>query len=428
MEVHAFRGWRYAQGSTNADSLIAPPYDVLSLAGKEQLLAGSELNIVAVDLPQCPADKAGPDEVYAAAAKLLDQWKRDGVLVQQDTPALYAYQQSYTWAGKDYVRRAMICGVRGTELGADVIPHEKTHSGPKEDRLKLTQQTNMQLSPIFGFYNDPTGKASKLLWSAVGDEPIVQGRLNDVDEKLWAVTDSQVIAQITDILADTPAFIADGHHRYTTALNYRDGLAAAGELDPGHEANFVMFVLVPSDDPGLLVLPTHRLFNGLSGAITAEAVTEVAPQFAWTKHDRSAMSAGDVEAVLAKAGQKVIGLIDAATKDLWIGKLTDRQAMAEAAPEQIQAWRDLDVSILQKLIIEKAFNQFKTGQFGFSYTAKTVEAIESCDSGSVQLAALLVGVPLKAVEQIGQAGAYMPQKSTYFYPKVATGMVLKPLK
>ena len=140
------------------------------------------------------------------------------------------------------------------------------------------------------------------------------------------------------------------------------------------------------------------------------------------------MSADDVEAVLGESGLKTVGLIDAASKDLWVGKLTDSQAMAEAAPDQIQAWRDLDVSILQKLIIEKAFNQFKTDQFGFGYTAKTVEAIESCDAGDVQLAALLVGVPLESVAKIGQAGAYMPQKSTYFYPKVATGMVLKPLR
>ncbi len=426
MEVHAFRGWRYAAGSVNADSLLAPPYDVLSLADKDALLAGSDQNIVAVDLPVCPANQAGPDEVYTAAASLLEQWKQGGVLVQEDAPALYAYQQSYTWAGKDYVRRAMLCGVRGTALGEAVIPHEKTHAGPKEDRLKLTQKTNMQLSPIFGFYNDPAGKAAELLWSAISGEPVVSGKLNGVDEKLWAVTDSDVIAQITEVLADAPAFIADGHHRYTTALNYRDGLP--GQIDAAHEANFVMFVLVPSDDPGLLVLPTHRLFNGLTEGVTAKAVVETAPEFTWTKHDRSAMSADDVEAILAEAGQKVIGLVDAASKDLWVGELTDLDAMAGAAPDQIQAWRDLDVSILQKLLIEKAFNPLKTDKFDFGYTAKTAEALDACDGGDVQLAALLVGVPLESVQKIGQAGAYMPQKSTYFYPKVATGMVLKPLQ
>ncbi|MCK5556914.1 MAG: DUF1015 family protein, partial [Candidatus Hydrogenedentes bacterium] len=145
MDIRPFRGWRFSGSDISAQ--IAPPYDVLDQDDKDELLARSEKNIVAVDLPHVPPKDLGPDEEYASAATLLEKWKRSGVLVQEAKPALYAYEQSYTWAGKSHRRRALLTGVRATPLGTDIIPHEHTFAGPKADRLKLTTVTKTQLSP-----------------------------------------------------------------------------------------------------------------------------------------------------------------------------------------------------------------------------------------------------------------------------------------
>ncbi|MHC4985952.1 MAG: DUF1015 domain-containing protein, partial [Planctomycetota bacterium] len=240
MEIRAFRGWRFA--AKDLTGLVAPPYDVLSADQKQALLAASERNIVAVDLPHVPPKEPGPDAVYAAAADQIAAWQGDGTLIQDDAPRVYVYDQTYTWASKTYTRRALLLGVRATPLGADqdVIPHEHTFAGPKADRLKLTQATRLQLSPIFGFFDDAAGKVADLLAAQTDRAPDAAGTLDDVRQDVWVVSDAGAIAALTDLLAPTPVFIADGHHRYTTAMNYRDQLLAAGEIDEAHEANFVL--------------------------------------------------------------------------------------------------------------------------------------------------------------------------------------------
>jgi uncharacterized protein (DUF1015 family) len=265
MEIRPFRGWHFRGPDVSLQ--IAPPYDILDQSDKDAFLAAEKTNIVAVDLPHCPPKSVGPEECYKAAASLLEKWKKTKVLYRDDKPALYAYEQTYTWAGRTYARRAMLCGVRATPLGADVIPHEHTFAGPKADRLKLTTATKMQLSPIFGFYEDPIGVTEKL-WSTAPSDPTLEGELRGVREKLWVVTDENIIGEICAGLKDTRVYIADGHHRYTTAMNYRDALRDSGLIDEEHEANFVLFALVARTDPGLLILPTHRMISGLKGDFT----------------------------------------------------------------------------------------------------------------------------------------------------------------
>ena len=429
MEIRPFRGWRYnvPRGGDVSD-FIAPPYDILSAQDKEALLARSGGNIVAVDLPYVPPKDVGPDRLYRQAAALLSRWKSSGVLKQEPQAALYAYRQSFKWAGKTYARAALLCGVRATELGKDVIPHEHTFPGPKADRLKLTQYTRMQLSPIFGFYSDPGGAAADVLGSAADKEVDLQGTLREVREKLWVITDRKVIAAVQSDLAGTPVFIADGHHRYTTGLNYCNALKADGKIDRDHEANFILFALVDRRDEGLLILPTHRVIRGLRPDFAISKLIQAARGLAWRRLELDESALSDADALLRTFGPGAMAFLGPNAGEVWIARLNDVEAMRRAAPEQLDAWRRLDVAVLHKLVIDEALTAWKSADFAIEYTPDARKVLAACKSGAAQLGACLQGTPLPAVEEIARAGASMPHKSTYFYPKLATGMVLKPLE
>ncbi|MGA2265984.1 MAG: DUF1015 domain-containing protein [Phycisphaerae bacterium] len=427
MEIRAFRGWRYRPDDDgDVSDFIAPPYDILSGQDKIQLLTRSDKNIVAVDMPHVPPSSLGPDETYQQAARRLADWQEHGVLTREAKPALYAYEQEFSWAGKTYTRRAILCSVRATEPGRDVIPHEHTFAGPTADRLRLTQCTRTQLSPIFGFYRDPSGTAAAMLAEATAGAADAHGQLGEVSEKLWVIRDAKWIAQFTATLRDQPVFIADGHHRYATALNYRDGLAAGGKLPADHEANFVLFALVARQDSGLLILPTHRIIRGLSAGFSMDALAAAAKEFRWQRADLPATD--DADTFLRPYGGGAMAFIPAGASGAWIAKLTDPAAMRQAAGGQIEAWQKLDVAILHKLIVEKALRPWWTNNSAIEYTPSIPRLLEACKSGQASLGVCLQATGLDAVEAVASAGASMPHKSTYFYPKMSTGWVLKPLE
>jgi uncharacterized protein (DUF1015 family) len=424
MEIRPFRGWRYA--SADISALIAPPYDILSQDDRSALLGRSPHNIVAVDLPHFPPKKVGPDEVYQRAAKLLEDWKREGELGQEKAAAIYVYEQAFEWAGKSYARKAILCGVRGTKLGQDVIPHEHTFAGPKADRLKLTQYTKMQLSPIFGFYHEPGGVVRGVLESVCVTAPAAAGILAGVKERLWAVSDPDIVRAVADALRPLPVFIADGHHRYTTALNYRDELLAAGKIDGGHEANFVMFALVERDDPGLLILPTHRVISGLGDDFAFAKLIASAGEFDWIALPSPTVLAGDSEAVLADFGKGAMALVRDGRA--WVARLRDTAVMDRLAPDELPQWRQLDVAILHRLLIDNRLKGALAGELSIEYTPRMEEVLARCSEDRRTLGVCLQATALESVETIASLGATMPHKSTYFYPKLATGLVLKPLE
>jgi len=425
MDIRPFRGWRFS--ARDVSNYLAPPYDVLTAGDKAELLARCNDNIVGVDLPHVPPSEAGPDSAYAMAAGGIETWQADGTITQDDKPAVYVYEQTYTWAGRKYTRRAMLCGVRATELGKDVIPHEHTFAGPKADRLKLTQHTRMQLSPIFAFYNDSGHAVADILAAGVSGQPQAYGQLADVEQKLWVIDETDVIDQFAFALRDVPAFIADGHHRYTTAMNYRDALVEAGQAHRDHPANFVLFALVARADPGLLVLPTHRIVRGLAAHFDVSALVEQAEDFDWKRCSVEDAHLSDADAFLKRYGPGAMAIMGARPAEIWIAKLSRPEAMVAAAPDQLDVWRRLDVAVLHKLIIDKALAPWRTDDLSIEYTPDGRKLLAACHAGSAELGICLQSTPVDAVERIALAGATMPHKSTYFYPKLATGMVLKPV-
>ena len=429
MEIRAFRGWRFRPGPDGTVSdYLAPPYDILSADDKQALLARSGQNIVAVDLPYVPPKEAGPDEGYRAAADLLAGWRADGVLVREDRPAVYVYRQDYAWAGRTYARTAMLCGVRATELGADVVPHEHTFPGPRADRLKLTEHTRMQLSPIFGFFHDSAGRVSARLAAAAQTEPIARGRLNETTETLWTITDPAAVEAVAEALRGERAFIADGHHRYATALTYCRALRSAGKIDEDHEANFVLFALVPDSDPGLVIRPTHRIVRGLSEDFAMDKLILSAKAFSWQQASPGDMDLRDSAAALARFGPGAMTVVAAGSADVWVVRLANPKVMAEAVPDKTAAWRELGVAILHELIIERALAPWRTDDLYIEYTPDPARVAAACASGAGQLGVCLQPTALSSVREVGLAGEAMPHKTTYFYPKLSTGMVLKPLE
>jgi len=422
MEIRPFRGWRYCPADGDVGALIAPPYDVLSAADKAALLARDERNIVAVDLPHCPIDEAGPDGAYDEAAATLAAWRRAAVLAQDPRPSLYAYQQSFTWAGRSYCRRTLVAAVRLAEFGQGVWPHERTFAGPPADRFKLNEKTGMQLSAVFGFYEDHAGVSERLF--AAADRPAdAAANLNGVAEKLWVVSDGDVIEAVRAELAGRDLFIADGHHRYTTGLRYRDSL---GPIDPDHPANFILFALAAMNDPGLIILPPHRVLTGLRDFDLKRFMARTREVMDYQPIRLAAADVADADALLRRHGRHTMAF--AAGDSAVLGRLKDASVMDRVAAEQVPAWRELDVSVLHCLLIDQFLAGEKTERTHIDYVAAGPAALAAATTGRADLVVFLQATRLDAIRQISLAGTVMPHKSTYFYPKIASGIVLYPLR
>lgn len=409
-QVMPFRAIRYDLKKTEGDlsRVIAPPYDVLDQRDKDRLLAQSDRNIVAVDLPHIPPKSAGPPAAYEQAAKTLQSWLDDGTLVQEETPAIYVYHQTFEHAGRRYTRRKFFARVRLHPFDDGVIlPHEKTFGGPKEDRLALMKATRCQLSPIFGLFTDPEDRTGAALAPEIDRAPDVHATMEGVENRMWIVPRSAVIDRIGAHLADRPIYIADGHHRYGTALNYRDGLAKAQNgLADDHPANSVMFVLGSMDDPGSLILPYNRVLHDVSlGAILD----------AWSP---------GVEEV--KEGACDLVLHDPAAGARVRVRFTNRGVLAKLAPDECGPWHKLDAAYLHRYLIDELLRDKIGVEPSVGYEKSEAAAVESATQRH-GVALLVNATPMAHLRAVSEAGGLMPQKSTYFHPKLATGMTINPL-
>lgn len=429
-QIRPFAGIHFGKNlGPDISNLIAPPFDVLDEKSKAALQAKHPNNIVTIDLPYLPPKAVGPDEVYAKANLTLQSWLSAHILEKSPRPALYPYVQSFEHGGRTYHRRGLFATVKISPFGeGHVVPHEKTYREAIEDRLKLMRATRAQMSPIFGLFSDPRHDVTNLLFRNLG-RPEFSGTLQGIKNDLWTVTDADIERQVIDFLAGKPVYIADGHHRYTTALAYKQELEAknGGPLPPNHPANYCMFVLVGMQDDGLLILPTHRLIGNVEAFDIAAFRSAVADSF---DIETTALSpdqiAEFVDVTLPKQPAHTFGLYDGRAKKLHSLTCKNPDVLKSLEPTHSDAWRRLDVAILQRYLLDEVIQpKFTAGkELTKGYTAEAAEVVPKTDGKKFQIALLLKSTPLTALEQLAVHNEVMPQKSTYFYPKLATGMVI----
>jgi len=436
-EIRAFRGLRYDLGHVGSLSdVIAPPYDVIGPELQDQLYRRHPANVIRLILNR---EEPGDDQNhnrYQRAAKFLKTWRSEGLLQLDPDPALYVYHQEFEYAGRQFLRRGFMTRVRLERFGEGrIYPHEETHSAAKADRLRLTSACKANLSQIFGLYPDDQNEAQQCLENAIlGKTPLVATDHLGVIHRVWPVTDLKTIAQVASSLDPKPMYVADGHHRYETACNYRDQLATDGPLDQQHPANFVLTMCVSMSDPGMVVLPTHRLFRGLGAVSSAELIAKLGSAFQTMVAAEGPSAAREVWETIETAGEQgTIGLYAPADARWVIASITpEGQArMAELAPEHSADWQGLGVSILHRLIIETLLDAKDLPKC--EYVHLIDEVLDGLQQGDPQgghygLAALVMPATLDHIRSISEHGERMPAKSTYFYPKLLSGLVINPLE
>jgi uncharacterized protein (DUF1015 family) len=396
------------------EDVIAPPYDVIDDELRARLASRSPNNVVELDLP----------ESYEGAAAKLGEWRESGVLVQEGEPAMWVLRQDYTAPdGGTRTRTGFFARVRVEEYGPGRIrPHERTHPGPREDRLRLTRATRANLSPIFSLYSDTGGGAKDALAQVTSGEPF--GEATDHEgtrNTLWRVADADQVAALQGALAEAELLIADGHHRYETARVYADEIGGEGEH------RYVLMLLVALDDPGLLVFPTHRLLTGLKDDTDKQlAIRDVAMR------DFEVEPLGDARELEPpqNGGHVAFGYMDSFLKKPVRLTLKDQRIADEALQGMPEPYRRLDTAVLEAIVLRGALAMSEddiSHLRGLEYSKSLDDAIQRVESGTADAGFFMRATPVEQVREVAEAGESMPPKSTYFYPKVPTGLVFNPL-
>lgn len=429
-DVRPFRGIRYDMTRVGSMSdVVAPPYDVIDRALQDQLYEASPFNIIRLELNREEAGDDAESNRYTRASKFLKEWRREGVLREEDHASLYVYHQTFTVEGEEYTRKGFLARVRLEAFGqGKIFPHEQTLSGPKADRLALFNATKYNLSPIFGLYPDEMEEVLRAAEAGIKDRTPLEAKDHlGVLNRLWPVEDARTHTIVQGLMGQKPIFIADGHHRYETGLKFRDDLAAKGELQGEDDpANFCMMMLVGMSDPGLLILPTHRLVSGFA-SLTSEQVTErLAPEFSVAQVGEGEAGARAAWEMIEVGGeQDVLGFGTVADGKWVTARLRSDARMDKLAPEHSADWRALGVSILHELVLKALLGPL--GNPACRYVHLIEEVIADVKTSGHDLACLVPPAGMSDVEAIASNLEKMPPKSTYFYPKLLSGLVLNPL-
>jgi uncharacterized protein (DUF1015 family) len=395
--------------------VVAPPYDVIDEAQRAELAGRSSYNVVELDLPRDP----GGGDPYAHAAELLGKWTEEGALVRDTDPQIWALEQDYTAPDASRLtRRGFLARVKLAPYGEGIRPHERTQPGPKEDRLRLTRATRHNLSPIFALH---PGNAWQHLQPALDGDP--WSEVTDADgttHRVWRIGDPAVHQAIATELEPGELLIADGHHRYETSLAYQREVGAGGEAD------YVLMALVSLEDPGLTVFPTHRLISGLSE--DPEKQEELG---------KGLKEIFDVEQVPTNdldpggsEGVGVFGYMDSHFQRSFRLRLRDTARIDEILAGRSDAYRTLDAAILEELVLKGILGMSTddiAAKRGIGYTPHIGEVLKKLDTGDYQAAFLLRPTPVDQVRAVAAQGETMPPKSTYFFPKLLTGIAFNPL-
>jgi uncharacterized protein (DUF1015 family) len=432
-EVLPLKGLRYAPDyATDMAALVTPPFDVITPTAQEGYYRRHPLNIIRLELGKQYPDDTSLNNRYTRAAALLAEWRAQGVIVQESQPVFYLYQQRFTQSEQPCTRLSLLGRVRLEPWDAGVVlPHEHTRPKDKSDRLQLLRACAANLSPIMGLYDDLEAALWPMLDELAATAPDV-AFIDDAGEahRLTRVTDTALSQHITSFFAGRPLLIADGHHRYETALTYRDELhATRNGLAPDDPANFVLMALVALTDPGLVVLPTHRLIHGLNTAALSRLGERLTEAFNVELLD---LAAGTPEllAQLATAGRERSAFVLVLPETTLLAALNTAGAERMKSTGRSAPWQRLDVAVLQTLVLGAELGLSEEDIAGYdymSYTRDAETAVQAVRTGEAQCAVLLNPTPVSDLRDVSLSGDRMPQKSTYFYPKLATGLVIHPL-
>lgn len=431
-EIQAFRAVRYDLGHVGSLSdVVAPPYDVIGPELQEQLYRRHPCNVVRLILNRMEPGDDETNNRYSRAARFLKNWQKEGVLYPEADPALYVYHQVFSVEGAQYTRRGFMARMKLHRFGEGVVfPHEETLRGPKIDRLMLTAVCKVNLSQIFGLYPDPEYRTQTILEQAIaGATPLEATDHLGVVHRMWPVTDVATIAEVAGAIGSKPVFIADGHHRYETACDYRDQIFDAGMLTPDHPARYVLTMFVAMEDPGLAVLPTHRLFRKLPEMSAEELAGKLGDCFTTRNAGYGPDQAQTVwEDIETGGNQGALGLYTRKDQQWTIATITDagRAKMAAVAADRSDDWRGLGVAILHRLLIDSLLSPPESPEPKYVHLVN--EVVDGLRSGDYPLAALVMPATVDHIRQVSMAGERMPAKSTYFYPKLLSGLVINPLE
>jgi uncharacterized protein (DUF1015 family) len=440
-DVRPFCGLRYnPQLAPDPSSIITPPYDVISPEERNLYYRKSPYNIIRLEFGEGQPNDTADNNKYTRAAATLDGWLRDRVLVHEDRPAFYIVEHRFAYQDTIKNRLGLLAGVRLEELNnqGQIRPHEKTTKEPAVDRLNLLRACRANISPIMGLLRSKKGEMVKLLRRLIKREPDLTATDSyGVSYSLWVVTDETATGKISQFFADKVIYIADGHHRYETALRYRDEQRAA---NPSHSAdepfNFVMMSLMDSQDPGLVMMPTHRLVSGLEPQNIVHLEGALSPYFTADSllpplPTRSETIQNWLHTMKAEGKHvTIIGLYGTHEKKLCLLRLKRGAELQKLiAPEELNLWKKLDVFLLQRIVLQEALglDTLEKEVKHLEYARDAMEAVAQVDAGACQLAFFLNPTQVSSVLDAADTSKRLPQKSTYFYPKTPAGLVVNPL-
>lgn len=432
-DVQPLKGIRYSDkmGSELAQ-LVTPPYDVISKEAQAGYYARHSYNIIRLELGEEHPDDNTLNNRYTRAAATLAEWRLQGNLRQDTQSGYYLYQQVFAYGGQFYTRTSLLARVRLEPWSSQVVlPHEHTLAKPKDDRLKLLRATATNLSPIMSLYNDPQGRIRGLLSAYAGSADVqITDEVGEV-HRLHHITDAGQIALIQNFFTERQLYIADGHHRYETALAYREEIREQRrQLHVDDAAQFVLMALIDVDDPGLLVLPTHRLLTGLTSETLSSLTTERLAQYFTVQELGTDINSEKMQPQLTQAHEEEPTLVVATVAQNWLLRLNEQGRERMAQSGHSDAWNSLDVAIAHTLLLEALLGiqaEDVTAGTYVRYTRDAHLAVQAVHNGEAQLALLLNPTRVRQIRDVALADDRMPQKSTYFYPKLITGLVMNPL-
>ncbi|MFC1995639.1 DUF1015 domain-containing protein [Chloroflexota bacterium] len=430
-EIRPLRGVHYNQSLVgDLAKVICPPYDIISSQLQEELYHRSEHNFIRLEHNrELPQDTA-KDNKYTRVAATLGQWLQQGILTIDEVPTIYLHDHHFSHQGRKYRRRGITVCVRLEEWDKMVIrPHEGTLSEPRTDRLNLLRVCQTNTSPVLVLFEDQGQQVASLLTDQEHRQPVMSiNGANEDSHYVWAITEPEVINQIRHSLAHQPLYIADGHHRYQSALTYQLQQMAGSSPVSGDEAfNFIMMTLVDIADPGLIILPAHRLVRGISKSTLNELMPKLEAFF---EVDELPLSIPDIwqqvdGLLVGKANQVRLALFGLIPESLLVLKLRDFNTASRMIPYfHSELYKKLDVSILDHIILEKMLGVIGEGEkANLAYSYDRLDAVSRVLDQEYQLLFLLSPTKSEMVKAIADAGDRMPRKSTYFYPKLPAGLV-----